>query len=88
MRKTILIGCATLALPGATPAMAQSSFVADVIASTIGVHLIHNALGRTIEDLGGLVNGNEVYVIGNPGGGELGKVTPTSGATAPFAIAS
>ena len=52
--------------------------------STIGAHVIHNALGRTIEDLGGLVNGNEVYVIGNPGGGELGTLTPSSGATAPF----
>jgi len=53
--------------------------------STFGTHYIHNQLGRTIEDLGGLVNGNEVYVIGNPGMGELGTITPTSGATAPFA---
>jgi hypothetical protein len=53
--------------------------------STFGVHFIHNQLGRTIEDLGGLVNGDEVYVIGNPGGGELGTITPTSGATKPFA---
>ena len=30
-------------------------------------------------------NGNEVYVIGNPGGGELGTITPSSGATTPFA---
>ena len=51
--------------------------------STFGVHYIHNQLGRTIEDLGGLVNGDEVYVIGNPGGGELGTITPTSGATKP-----
>src|SRR5439155_4170232 len=53
--------------------------------STFGVHYIHNELGRTIEDLGGLVNGDEVYVIGNPGGGALGTITPTSGATAPLA---
>ena len=53
--------------------------------STFGAHYIHNQLGRTIEDLGGLVNGDEVYVIGNPGGGELGTITPTSGATKPFA---
>lgn len=53
--------------------------------STFGMHYIHNQLGRTIEDLGGLVNGDEVYVIGNPGGGELGLVTPTSGATKAFA---
>jgi Carboxypeptidase regulatory-like domain/TonB-dependent Receptor Plug Domain len=53
--------------------------------STMGVHYIHNSLGRTIEDLGGLVNGDEVYVIGNPGGGELGTITPSSGLTKPFA---
>ena len=53
--------------------------------STMGLHYIHNSLGRTIEDLGGLVNGDEVYVIGNPGGGELGTITPSSGKTAPFA---
>jgi hypothetical protein len=48
------------------------------------VHYIHNSLGRTIEDMGGLVNGDEVYVIGNPGSG-IGDITPTSGATKPFA---
>jgi hypothetical protein len=53
--------------------------------STFGAHYIHNQLGRTIEDLGGLVNGDEVYVIGNPGGGQVGTITPTSGATAAFA---
>lgn len=53
--------------------------------SALGVHYIHNDLGRTIEDLGGLVNGDEVYVIGNPGEGALGTITPPSGATAPFA---
>jgi outer membrane receptor for ferrienterochelin and colicin len=49
-----------------------------------GVHYVHNNLGRTIEDLGGLVNGDEVYVIGNPGEG-IGALTPPSGRTAPFA---
>jgi hypothetical protein len=53
--------------------------------SSLGVHYIHNDLGRTIEDLGGLVDGNEIYVIGNPGEGEFGTLTPTSGRTAPFA---
>jgi hypothetical protein len=53
--------------------------------SSLGVHYIHNDLGRTIEDLGGLLDGNEIYVIGNPGGGEFGTITPTSGRTAPFA---
>ena len=52
--------------------------------SVIGVHVVHNYLGRTIEDMGGLVNGDEVYVIGNPGEG-IGALTPTSGITRPFA---
>jgi len=51
--------------------------------SVLGVHYVHNYLGRTIEDMGGLVNGNEVYVIGNPGEG-IGAITPTSGLTKPF----
>jgi hypothetical protein len=54
--------------------------------SAIGVHVIHNNLGRTIEDLGALVNGDSVYVIGNPGEG-ANTITPPSYAdfTAPFA---
>jgi hypothetical protein len=52
--------------------------------SVFGMHFVHNYLGRTIEDMGGLVNGNEVYVIGNPGEG-IGALTPTSGLTKPFA---
>jgi hypothetical protein len=51
--------------------------------SVFGVHYVHNYLGRTIEDMGGLVNGNEVYVIGNPGEG-IGAITPTTGLTKPF----
>ena len=46
--------------------------------------IVHNKLTRTIEDLGGLVNGNEVYIIGNPGEGST-AITPTSGRTKPFA---
>jgi hypothetical protein len=42
------------------------------------VHYVHNHLVRTIEDLGALVDGNEVYVIGNPGEG-ISAVTPPSG---------
>jgi len=45
---------------------------------------IHNKLNRTIEDLGALVNGDEVYFYANPGEG-VAKETPTSGATKPFA---
>jgi len=44
---------------------------------------VNNRLLRTIEDLGVLVNGDEVYYYANPGeGGAL--TTPTSGATKPF----
>lgn len=41
---------------------------------------VHNALRRTIEDIGALVDGNQKYVIGNPGEG-MAKVTAVSGAT-------
>ncbi|MBY0503888.1 MAG: carboxypeptidase regulatory-like domain-containing protein [Bryobacteraceae bacterium] len=45
---------------------------------------VHNSLIRTIEDLGVLVNGDEVYYYANPGeGGAL--ITPSSGLTKPFA---
>lgn len=44
---------------------------------------VHNSLKRTIEDLGVLVNGDEVYVYGNPGEGGA-AIQPTSGATKPF----
>jgi hypothetical protein len=43
------------------------------------VHYVHNDLNRTIEDLGALVNGNEVYLIGNPGEGPS-AVMPASAA--------
>ncbi len=39
------------------------------------VHYVHNNLNRTIEDLGALVDGNEEYIIGNPGEG-IGAITP------------
>ena len=45
---------------------------------------VRNSLGRTIEDLGVLVNGDEVYYYGNPGEGGS-TITPVSGATEPFA---
>ena len=37
--------------------------------TVVGVNYVHNYLKRTIEDIGALVNGDEVYVIGNPGEG-------------------
>ena len=41
----------------------------QVMANTVfGVHYVHNNLRRTIEDIGALdANGDEAYVIGNPG---------------------
>ena len=43
----------------------------------LGVHYVHNNLGRTIEDMGALVNGDSIYVIGNPGEGQ-NTITPAS----------
>ncbi len=52
--------------------------------TALGIHYIHNNLGRTIEDMGALVNGDSVYVIGNPGEGQ-NTITPASyPATADF----
>jgi hypothetical protein len=54
--------------------MSQDSFSAgfdfEVNERTVAtVHFVHNNLVRTIEDLAGIVDGDEVYVIGNPGEG-------------------
>jgi hypothetical protein len=62
--------------------MSQSSTSAGVeyqlnSRSVLSVHYVHNDLIRTIEDLGALINGNEVYFIGNPGEGGS-TLTPTS----------
>jgi hypothetical protein len=52
--------------------------------SVFTVHYVHNDLLETIEDLGALDSeGNEVYIIGNPGRG-LGTETPTAGLTTAF----
>ena len=37
----------------------------------LSVNYIHNNLIRTIEDVGQLIDGSEVYVYGNPGEGIL-----------------
>ena len=47
-------------------------------------HYVHNDLLETIEDLGAIVNGDEVYIISNPGRG-IASISPVSGRTAPFA---
>jgi hypothetical protein len=62
--------------------MSQSSTSAGVeyqlnSRSVLSVHYVHNDLIRTIEDLGALIGGNEVYFIGNPGEGGS-TLTPTS----------
>jgi hypothetical protein len=38
-------------------------------ATVVGVHYVHNKLTRTIEDFSALVNGDNIYRIGNPGEG-------------------
>lgn len=49
----------------------------------LGTHFVHNNLNRTIEDIGALdAQGNEAYIIGNPGEG-LSEFQFPSGAT-PF----
>lgn len=62
--------------------MSQSSSSAGVeyqlnSRSVLSLHYVHNDLIRTIEDLGALIGGNEVYFIGNPGEGGA-TLTPTS----------
>jgi outer membrane receptor protein involved in Fe transport len=65
--------------------MRQSSFSAGTEYqlnrdSVFTLHFVRNDLFETIEDLGALdADGNEVYIIGNPGRG-IAKLTPTSAA--------
>jgi hypothetical protein len=51
--------------------------------SVVTIHYVHNDLNRTIEDIGSLVNGSEVYIYGNPGEGRAQEMFVT-GLTAPF----
>jgi hypothetical protein len=51
----------------------------------LGIHYIHNNLGRTIEDMGSIVDGDSVYVIGNPGEGANTITPPAYANTEPFA---
>jgi hypothetical protein len=53
--------------------------------SVLTVNYIHNDLVRTIEDIGLLVNGDEVYLYANPGEGSATNAL-VSTATAPFNI--
>jgi outer membrane receptor protein involved in Fe transport len=76
--------------PGIKP-MSQDSLTAGFDyqiqpTTVLGIHYVHNSLNRTIEDMGSLVNGDSIYVIGNPGEGQ-NTITPPSypAYTAPFA---
>ena len=51
--------------------------------TVVGVNYIHTDLNRTIEDVGSVVNGSEVYLYCNPGE-KLCTTAITTGATAPF----
>jgi carboxypeptidase family protein/TonB-dependent receptor-like protein len=70
--------------------MSQDSFSGGVeyqlrSSTVLTVNYVHNNLIRTIEDVGQLQDGDEVYVYGNPGEGAL-KEALRSTATGPFDI--
>jgi hypothetical protein len=50
----------------------------------VSAHYVRTRLTRTIEDIGRLVDGNEVYTIGNPGEGRFVDETNHYGATPDF----
>src|SRR5262249_20189443 len=50
----------------------------------LSAHFVSNRLNRTIEDIGRLVDGNEVYTIGNPSEGRFVSETNHYGATPDF----
>jgi hypothetical protein len=51
--------------------------------SVLTVHYVHNDLRQVIDDIGSLVDGNNILSIGNPGSGNA-TVMAVSGLTAPF----
>jgi hypothetical protein len=70
--------------------MSQDSFSAGAEyqigrTSTFTVNYVHNDLIRTIEDIGLLVNGDEVYLYANPGEGTATDAL-VSGRTSPFKV--
>ena len=68
------------------PGQLQRGFEFQLQPTTVlAVNYIHNKLIRTIEDVGRLVEGSEVYTYGNPGEGIL-KNALLSTATTPFNI--
>lgn len=70
--------------------MSQDSFSAGTEyqlgrSTVLAVNYVHNDLIRTIEDVGQLIDGDEVYVYGNPGEGFLVDAFRST-ATAPFKV--
>jgi hypothetical protein len=66
--------------------MSQDQFTAGVDYQwskdvVLGARYLHNDLRRTIEDLGVLVGGNEVYIYANPGEGIAQFVSSATGQT-------
>jgi hypothetical protein len=53
--------------------------------SVLAVNYVHNDLIRTIEDVGQLIDGDEVYIYGNPGEG-ITKQAFLSTQTSPFTV--
>jgi hypothetical protein len=54
--------------------------------TVLSINYIHNSLSRTIEDFSALINGDNVYEIGNPGEGIAAIYPSSSPATANFAM--
>jgi outer membrane receptor protein involved in Fe transport len=51
--------------------------------SVLRAYYVHNDLRQVIDDVGALVNGNNVFSIANPGEGNA-RPMPTTGPTSPF----
>jgi hypothetical protein len=60
-------------------------FEQQVGRTVLGLNFVRTNLIRTIEDIGTLVNGSEVYIYGNPGEG-IATTAITTGATEPFVM--
>ena len=61
----------------------EYQFNTDV--DVLGVHYVHNHLVARLKTSARLVNGDEVYVIGNPGGGIAARLRRPRVLTKPFA---
>jgi carboxypeptidase family protein len=52
--------------------------------TVLGVNFVRTNLIRTIEDLGTLIDGSEVYIYGNPGEGSVANTVPSNAVTPSF----